>query len=174
MRHHNTVYQCTPIFLALIVTLFLCNTAMARNNAMLVLKTEVAVAKEISVKEGNASITKYEPVLETRPGDILLYTVTYHNEGDSPAKSARIVDPIPEGTVYIMESASGIGTVIQFSIDEGATWQSHPVMHMVRKPDGSMKKEMARPEIFTHIRWFLTDEVPAGGSGTVSFRVNVK
>ena len=172
MKYRNTMYQCAPIFLVLIVMLPLCSTAMAQNEARLVLKTEVA--KEISMKEGNASITKYEPVLETGPGDILLYTVTYHNKGDSPAKSARIVDPIPEGTVYIMESASGIGTVIQFSIDEGATWQSHQVMHVVMKPDGSMKKEIAPPEIFTHIRWLLTDEVPAGGSGTVSFKVNVK
>ncbi len=146
--------------------------AWSQDEARLVLKTEAA--KEIRVKEGAVWVVKYEPVTVTKPGDILRYTVAYHNEGNAPAVGARIVDPVPKGTVYIMGSAAGAGTAIRFSIDGGATWQAPPVMHVVRKPDGSEKKEPAPPELFTHIRWSLTGEVPAGGSGSVHFKVTVQ
>ncbi len=171
MKQKNTTYYYTAVFLALVMTLFLWNSAAAQDEARLVLKTEVD--KEIRVKEGNARVTKYEPVTVTKPGDVLRYTVTYTNEGNAPAVGARIVDPIPQGTVYVMKSASGDGTFIQYSIDGGATWQNPPVMHLVRKPDGSEKKEPAPPEFFTHIRWSLVDPVPAGGFGRVYFKVTV-
>ena len=161
-----------PILIVLLITIFAGDNATAQNGAKLVLKTEVA--KEIRIKEGTDWITKYEPATMTRPGDILRYTVTYRNEGNSPAVGARIIDPIPAGTVYIKGSASGAGTGIRFSIDGGASWQLPPVMHAVKRPDGSEKKEPAPPELFTHIRWSIVSEVPAGSSGRVFFKVTVQ
>jgi uncharacterized repeat protein (TIGR01451 family) len=158
--------------LALFMTVFLWSTAEAQNEARLVLKTEAA--KEIRVKEGNGWITKYEPVSVTKPGDVLRYTITYTNEGNSPAVGARIVDPIPPGTVYVMGSASSAGTELQFSIDGGAHWQSLPVMHLIKKPDGSEKEEAAPPELFTHIRWSISGEVPSGSFGKIHFKVTVQ
>ena len=161
-----------PMLIVLLITILGGNNAAAQDEARLVLKTEVA--KEIRVKEGTAWITKFEPVTMTQPGDILRYTVTYRNEGSSPAVGARIIDPIPAGTVYVKGSASGTGTDIRFSIDGGTTWQSPPVMHVIIKSDGSEKKEPAPPELFTHIRWSILSEVPAGSSGRVSFKVTVR
>jgi len=172
MKQRKTTYYFTALFLALGMMPFLWSTAAAQDEARLVLKTEAA--REIKVKEGTAWITRYTPVTVTKPGDVLRYSIAYTNEGKTPAVGARIVDPIPQGTVYIVGSAIGAGAAIQFSIDGGATWQSPPVMHAVQKPDGSVKKEPAPPELFTHIRWSLEGEVPSGGSGRVHFKVTVQ
>ncbi|MCK9275188.1 MAG: hypothetical protein M0P57_08865 [Syntrophales bacterium] len=163
---------CLRILFALLALVFMPGGAAAQDEARLVLKTDVA--KEIKVKEGTAWIIKYEPVTTTKPGDILRYTIAYHNEGNAPAVGARIVDPVPKGTVYIIGSATGTGTDIEFSVDGGVSWQSPPVMHAVRKPGGGEKQEPAPPELFTHIKWSITKEVPAGHSDQVFFKVTVQ
>jgi uncharacterized repeat protein (TIGR01451 family) len=51
-----------------------------------------------------------------RPGDTLTYTVVVSNAGLGDAAGLRIVDPIPEGTVYIWDSAqASSGEVYQSS-----------------------------------------------------------
>ncbi|HOL49199.1 MAG TPA: hypothetical protein PLW07_01335, partial [bacterium] len=85
-----------------------------------------------------------------------------------------IVNPIPNGTTYILNSASGKDTEISFSIDGGKYFQKPPVKYLVKKPDGSTEEKIATPEMYTHIMWTIKKPIPAGASGEVSFSVKVK
>jgi len=43
------------------------------------------------------------------PGDFVVYTLTVNNTGSVPATNVLVRDPIPAGTIYIYESATGPG-----------------------------------------------------------------
>ncbi len=65
--------------------------------------------------------------------DILVYTITYKNEGNAPCESANIVNPVPEGTKYIINSAKGKDSEISYSIDGGKYFQKPPVKYLEKK-----------------------------------------
>ena len=159
---------CVPV-----VFWLLCGTAAwSQDKARLVLKTEVA--KELRIKEKGKETVRYVPVNETKPKDVLAYSITYRNEGRTPAVGASIVDPIPKGTVYIAGSATGKDAVISFSIDGGTTYQRPPVCYTVIKPDGTREEREAPPEMYTHIRWMMENPISPGMSGDIGFRVRIE
>ncbi len=89
------------------------------------------------------------------PGATLTYTLYYENIGSGTATNIVLTDAIPDGTTYITDSASAVGT-ISYSHDGGVSYdtlQSEPV---------------------THIRWELSNPLPPGGYGSVNFEVRVK
>jgi uncharacterized repeat protein (TIGR01451 family) len=132
------------------------------------------VEKEVKIKKDGRYQTERVPVGTAVKGDILVYTVTYKNEGISPAVGASIGNPIPKGTVYIPESAKGKGTEISYSIDGGNYYQNAPVVYLVKKADGTTQEKVATPEMYTHIRWLIKIPIPAGASGEVEFKVKVQ
>jgi uncharacterized repeat protein (TIGR01451 family) len=105
---------------------------------------------------------------------VLRYTIHYINKGSAEARNAVIVDPVPEGTSYIGNSAEGESSFITFSLD-GKTFQSPPMLtYRVKQEDGTEKEYRATPEMYTHINWKLFKPVSPGGSGILNFRVKVK
>lgn len=129
--------------------------------------------KEVRTIEDGREVVKRLPVDGVKPGEVLVYTAAYTNTGKGEAKNASIVNPIPEGTDYILGSAEGDGTVITCSIDGGKSYQSEPCMQEVEMPDGTKKKIEAEPRMYTHIRWVVST-IPPDGSGEVSFKVKVE
>jgi len=53
---------------------------------------------------------------EAGPGDTLTYTIVVSNAGPSDAPDLAVIDPIPEGAVYLWDSAQASSGVIQQSI----------------------------------------------------------
>lgn len=96
------------------------------------------------------------PTVPVSPGGTLTYTLYYKNIGQGTATNVILTDAIPQGTIYITNSAVGVNTNIYYSHDGGLTYdtsQDAPV---------------------THIRWELIFEIGPGSSGNVSFKVRVK
>ncbi|MDI6735872.1 MAG: lamin tail domain-containing protein [bacterium] len=89
------------------------------------------------------------------PGATLTYTLYYENIGSGTATNVVITDAIPDGTIYITNSASGVGTI----------FYSH---------DGGLIYDGLQSEPVTHIRWELLSALPPGGSGSVSFKVRIE
>lgn len=143
-----------------------------QSSAKLDLKT--TAEKEIKVTKDGKSTTKRIPLDKANPGSIVVYTITYSNVGKGPILDAKIVDPIPSGVRYIADTAEGKDAEILVSIDNGRTWQVPPVMIEFRKPDGSLEKKPAPPDMYTHIKWAIKKPVAPGQSGQVSFKVTVK
>ena len=57
--------------------------------------------------------TKTVEPTEAGPGDTLTYTIVVSNAGPGDAAGLQVVDPIPEGTVYIWDSAQASSGVVQ-------------------------------------------------------------
>lgn len=127
----------------------------------------------IQIKEGKETLERV-PAEEVKSLDTLVYSVSYTNQGAEEARNISIIDPIPENTTYIAESAEGQNTKISFSLDGGKVFQSPPVKYLVVKADGTWEEQIAPPKMYTHIKWIITDTVLPGKGGQVSFKVKVK
>ncbi|PLX45143.1 MAG: hypothetical protein C0609_03950 [Deltaproteobacteria bacterium] len=156
--------------LAAMLTLF-ANAAFGAPSV----KVEISAEKEVTLLEAGKEITKRLPVDTSYPGDEIIYTLTYLNNGDAPAVGATLTDPIPEGTFYLSGSATDKGALLTFSADGGESYMPEPkVIITVKTPEGTMAQENAKPEDYTHIRWKLSASIPPGEGGSFEFKVKVK
>lgn len=135
---------------------------------------EIIAEKEMETQKGGVLNTERVLADTTKSGDVIVYTIEYVNEGQSPARDATIVDPVPEGTVFVPESAGGSGAEITYSIDGGKTFQSPPVKYTAINPDGTVEERTAAPETYTHVKWLIKGDLPPGQAGQVVFKVRVK
>ncbi len=102
------------------------------------------------------------------PGENLRYSVSVKNSGATPVQNLVVTQPVPAGTAYRAETASGSAA---FSLD-GKTFAAHPTVSETL-PDGSIKVRPAAPEAYKALRWQL-DSLPAGEAQTVTFGVKVR
>ncbi len=107
------------------------------------------------------------------PGDTIQYTLTSKNVGDALMKEAVITDPIPAGVTYIVGSAMGDNANILFSVDGGKAYSTWPAHYTVRNSRGIVIRKEAPPEMLTHIRWEIQDEIQPGRAHLSKFDVVV-
>jgi len=151
------------------VSLLTLSAAWAQPKVSISIKAE----KEVTVTSKGKQVKKKIATKGVQPGEEIIYTLTYSNSGTEAAKDVLISDPIPEGTAYIPGSASEAGE-LTFSIDKGKTFKKPTLLtYEIRDGSGKAQKKVAAPEEYTDIRWTIPS-VPAGGKGSVSFRVKVK
>jgi uncharacterized repeat protein (TIGR01451 family) len=148
------------------------NVSPAQTGPLLDLKT--TAEKEVRVQKNGKWVVERVPLDKTGPRDILVYTISYRNTGKSPIVDATIVDPIPAGTLYVLDSAEGKDAEIACSIDGGRSYQKPPASLRVKKPDGTEEVKPAPADRYTHIQWVIKKPVPPGESGRVSLKVTVR
>ena len=130
-------------------------------------------SKEVVETAGGAKTTRLVPVKAAAPGEILEYVLSYSNEGDEPATNAVIEDPIPKGTTFLANTATGENAEITFSSDGGKTFaQAVKLTYELRLAGGGVERRVITPAEYTNIRWTVA-RVEPGGRGKVSFRVRV-
>lgn len=152
-----------------LLLVLLPSLAMAVPKVSLELKAEI----EVTVEENGKMVTKRIPAAEVEPQKTLFYTLNYTNAGDSVATAVEVKNKIPENTVYVLDSAWGEGSNIQFSIDGGKTFGAPSLLtYDVKGADGKTVKKKATPEKYTDIMW-VVKEIPAGKTGSVGFNVKV-
>ncbi|NIP15151.1 MAG: DUF11 domain-containing protein [Pseudomonadales bacterium] len=164
---------------------------LARNNVWLVPIAAVLLAWTANVPEAAARVTlsntvaKFETVQgpagqaerrlvaadEVFPGDELVYTITFANEGreEVAAGSIVITNPIPEVAEYLDGSAAGEDTTITFSVD-GETFD-RPAALTVQRGDSRVVAEAID---YQAIRWAYDQALEPGEFGTVSFAVRLR
>lgn len=152
---------CLPLF---------ANVASAKPQMAI----SITTSKEVTETRNGVRKTTLIPTQTAASGEILHYTLAYANKGNEEATNTVVVDPIPAGTVYIANSATGKGAEINFSSDGGKTYDN-PVKltYEMRLPGGKVEKRIATPGEYTNIRWTIKS-VPPGASGTLGFAVTVK
>lgn len=173
MKNKKMVRPRPAMFLLVMTAALL--TALSSFAEELKPKVELMVRGEkevVRVRNGKKAV-ELAPLDNARGGDVLLYTVTYHNSGKSVARNVEVVDPIPANTVYVPGSATGKTTKILFSINGGATYLEPPVTYRSRDNAGKEVVQPAPPEMYTHIKW-IVPSLGANASGTASFKVKVK
>ena len=133
----------------------------------------IKAEKEVAVTVKGKQIKKKLAAKGVQPGEEIIYTLNYVNSGTDAATDVFISDPIPAGTAYVPGSASEVGN-LTFSIDKGKSYKKPTLLtYELKGGDGKMQMKVATPEDYTDIRWTLPS-VPAGGKGSVNFRVKVK
>lgn len=137
--------------------------AQAKPELRMVMVTE----KEVTVTEGGKPVLKRLRAQSTASGEVLIYTLNYQNVGKEKATAVNVDNPLPQGTRYLANSASGPATRIKFSVDGGKTYAA-PDRLLVQKTG----KKAAAVD-YTHIRWML-GEIKPGQSGQLIFRAQVE
>lgn len=154
---------------ALVFSLLLSANAFAENGKI-ILTNKVFKQVIKTDKEGNVTYDYVEPGTAL-PGDVMMYTITFENIGDSPAQGIVINNPVPNNSEYRVGSATGRNTEIVFSIDGGKNF-GNPEELVVKDKNG--KQWTAKPESYTHIRWIYKQPLAAGEKGEVSFKTKIK
>ncbi len=106
-----------------------------------------------------------------QPGDTVIFTLTYLNNGNEPVTDVAVKNPIPQHMLYLDRSALGEGTRIDFSADNGKSYSPIDKIR-VRSADG--KERPARAADITFVRWTLEKPLIKGGTGNVFFQAKVK
>jgi uncharacterized repeat protein (TIGR01451 family) len=155
------------------MTLLLMPAAVPAQQKSAIQLTSVA---EVEVTEKNASgvteVKRKEAALaKVVPGNIVIFTTRYVNTGKAPVSNVTIMNPVPEHMSYIDNSVEGKGARIDFSVDGGKTY-GQPDKLTVKDGQGRVRPALAKD--YTHIRWVLSTPLAPGGTGSVSFRAQLK
>jgi uncharacterized repeat protein (TIGR01451 family) len=135
----------------------------------------VAVEREVTKTGDDGQQLRYrEPVRDATPGDVLVYTLTATNVGDAVALNAALKDPIPAGTVLLVESVQRENQRVRASVDGGRTWQNFPATVRRPLPEGGFEIVPAPAEAYTDLSWVLDGRFEAGATRQVSFKVEIR
>ena len=116
-----------------------------------------------------------EPATDTAPGTTMEYRLTFVNSGDESVSGLKVVDPIPENTTFVSDSASTDAKAdFEVSIDGGRTFEPTPVTRVETQRDGSQEEVVIPPSQYTHLRWSVEESLDAdGGTQQYAYRVLV-
>ena len=124
------------------------------------LSSDVKVDKTV-LKDGKATHVLVAPQ-QVVPGDVLVFSTQFRNNGGIPVEGFVVTDPLPQG---IADSTDGSDNAV-VSVDDGKTWGT---LNALTVPDGKGGARPAQASDVTHIRWSVAVIAP-GGSGSVSYR----
>ncbi|CCK76487.1 conserved hypothetical protein [Oleispira antarctica RB-8] len=146
-------------------SLILSSTA----NAEVTLKNNVFEVV-IATAEDGSQTEQWRAPDKILPGEKVGYQINFKNNGDEPAADIIIVNPIPEHTIYVQNSAKGLNTTIEFSVNNGKTFALPSQLFMEK--DG--QRVQAEAADYTQVRWILDKPLTAGASSTVQYIVKIK
>ncbi len=107
-----------------------------------------------------------------RPGDVLRYKLKGRNQGNRAATNFNLTQPVPKGTAYIAQSATGNAQAL-YSIDNGKSFSAQPMIQ-VKRADGTVESRPAPAESYTHVRWSFKTAIEPGAETAVSYQVRVR
>ena len=101
------------------------------------------------------------------PADPLIVSIRFTNVSDHVVDSIRITSPVPADVQYVPRSASGPGSEVLFSADNGRSF-GRPEELTISAADGTVRRAEA-PD-YTHVRWILRAPLDPGAAGVARFR----
>ena len=104
------------------------------------------------------------------PGDRILFTTSFKNNGNKSSDNVVITNPIPAHTRYLADSAKGEHCIITFSVDGGRVWGDASALK-VRQKDGKYRAATAAD--YTHIRWKYNRALQPSEMKSISFETKL-
>jgi uncharacterized repeat protein (TIGR01451 family) len=95
------------------------------------------------------------------PGDHLVFSTAYHNNGTAPVEQFVVTNPLPAGVSYSFDRADRSDV----SVDGAKNWGQLSALTIA---DGKGGARSAQASDVTHVRWTLPAIAP-GASGSVSY-----
>ncbi len=128
---------------------------------------QVVEKETVVVGENGEQAVKRLPADKVTPGETVVYSIRYKNEGAAPAGDIVLVMPVPKEVAYVEGSvADGGAASVAFSADGGATYVARGRLTVV---EGGEPRP-ARGDEITHIKWMLTTPVGPKAEGEVSYK----
>lgn len=146
------------------------NRAWSQEKGAVELKAVAEMEVEVVNADGQKEIQRV-PAAKVVPGDVVIYTIYYTNNGADSAENFVITNPVPEHMAYLAKSAGGENTEITFSVDGG---KSYGVPADLTISDSEGNQKAAGPSDYTHIRWMLDQPVAPGETGYVFFKAQLE
>jgi len=125
------------------------------------------VEKVLQVTNEDGSVTETLIEAETvAPGDTVVYTLEYANDGSETAEGVVLTMPVPEQVVLLEGSEIIRDTRVSYSIDGGANFARRENLFV---GDGDETRPATADDI-THMRWQFQRGIESGQTGEISFR----
>lgn len=163
MKYFLTITRTLCVFL--MATIFSIGNANTSNAIEL---TSIVEQEVTTLDEQGNKVVKRVPAEKVLPGKEVIYTTRFKNNGSEPAEDIVISNPIPQHTVYKLNSAAGKGTQVTYSANGGKSFHSSNQLRVVAQ-DGS--ERVAEAKDYTDIRWIYQGQLQPGDEGVVEFRV---
>ena len=137
-------------------------TAAAAQERPIKLQSEVKLVRPAQTADAPEAVEPAGVV----PGDTLIFTTSYRNEGASPVSDFVIVNPVPSNLTLTDEAA----VATEVSVDGGTRWGMLGELEIIQE-DGEVRP--ATIEDITHMRWVFASVAP-DQSGAVQFSARVR
>lgn len=106
------------------------------------------------------------------PGDHLVFSTAYHNNGASAVDHFVVTNPLPKGVSFASDTAEAS----EVSVDGGKSWGQLAKLAVFDSKGGADGKGGQRPAQagdVTHVRWTVAVIAP-GATGAVSYHAVVR
>ena len=110
------------------------------------------------------------------PGDTIRYVVTARNISDRQIKKLVVTQPIPNGSVYVLNSATlpnFDGAKVAYSIDNGKNYSEKPTIR-VKLESGEIVTRPAPESMYTNVRWNFGENFPANTVANATYQVRIR
>lgn len=144
--------------------------AWSQEKGAVELKAVAEMEVEAVNDDGKKEIQRV-PAAKVVPGDVVIYTIHYTNNGTEAAENFVITNPVPEHMVYLASSAEGENSEITFSVDGGNSYDVSGNL-TIAGPEG--KPRAAKVSDYTHIRWAMNEPVAPEKTGHVNFKAQLE
>ncbi|MFM9936841.1 MAG: hypothetical protein ACKVOL_11665 [Novosphingobium sp.] len=128
------------------------------------LKGDVKLEKSVT-ENGATRIQLLEPKVVV-PGDHLVFTTRYQNDGAQAVTNFVVTNPLPSAVVLAPEAATGT----EVSVDGGKNWG---LLSTLKLADGKGGVRAALAGDVTHVRWTIAQIAP-GAAGQVEYHAIVR
>ena len=128
------------------------------------LKGDVKLEKTVT-ENGVSSVQLLDPKVVV-PGDRLLFTTRYQNDGTAAVTNFVVTNPLPSAVALAGEAAAET----EVSVDGGKSWG---LLSALKVSDGQGGQRAASTSDVTHVRWTVARIAP-GASGQVEYRAIVR
>lgn len=152
------------MWLFLIVTTFISWTPLAAQNNELVSDLK---AFKVLLVDGEEELIEATSV---KPGDIIEYQLTYTNQTGGGITNLRPVLPIPQGMMFIEETANP--SIHAVSISEDQLFRKPPLFKEVTLPNGSKSQIKISAKEYRYLQW-LQEEMDSNEQVMFTARLKV-
>ena len=147
--------------------------AQTADAARVVLVSDALIERTEIGADGKEKSTLKKPAdVIITPGDRVVFTLKYKNQGALPATAFRATNPMPAPVQFV----SVLEDWAEVSVDDGKAWGKLSDLKVQAKAADGLTDVVraAAVEDVTHVRWVFANAIPPGGEGTLSYRGVVK
>lgn len=148
----------------------------AKQEAPVQLKLAAERQSIVAVASGRVDWKPLPNNASLRPGETIRYVVTASNISDRQIKKLVVNQPIPQGSVYVLGSATlpkVEGAKLDYSIDGGKTYSEKPTIR-VKLENGEIVTRPAPDSMYTNVRWRFGDNFSAKTVAYATYQVRIR